>query len=1233
MTTGPPATIFISYATADGADAAADLRRDLTERGFCIWQDIAALQGGRDWWTQIEAALKSTALQHVVLLLTPAALSRPVIRDEIHLARQQGKTLIPVRATGFDDYAKLPRHIGQVLDLDKPEHHATFLSMITGPSLQKPVPMMISAPPADYVARTAEIDALKALLLASETKEAVAITAALRGTTGYGKTTLARALAYDPDIRDAYFDGTLFVELGQQGRGRIVALIADIIGLIDPDRRRDFATIDGAKTALGEALGNRKFLFVIDDVWNRGDLMPFLHGGPSTTRLITTRFAGELPSDVVQERVSAMTGGADGEAWQMLAAGLPTDQVAANKPALVALAERRHNWPQALRLANGFLRTRMGLSKHDARARSGPRPVPGSLADAIKAANAGLDARGGTALDPNRLKPTGDDAERYEQRHTSVAEGMALNLSLLDETNRARFAELVVFPEDVDVPIGMAARLWAETGGLDRHDTESLLVACDDASLLHDLDFSSDTFRFHDSVREYLHDRAGAAGLVAQHKRLIQAMGDMGGATAALAGEADYFYRYVPEHLAGADDRKTLDALLLDPGWLQAKLDATGSPQALVADYERHGKGQMQNFIGRTLRLTTGICARDRSQLLPQLVGRLMSCADPAAPAFLASARRLIQPPALVTQTLSLTPPGAESARLEGHGWQVAALLLLPDGRLASASWDRTIRLWDLRSGAEAAILEGHSKRVGALTLLPDGRLASASWDATIRLWDVKKCTETHRLEGHTMEITALTLLPDGRLASGSGDTTIRLWDLGTGVEAARLRGHAKGVTALTVLPDGRLASGSSDNTILIWDVGKGDAISLLKGHTRGVTALKLLADGRLASASSDKTIRLWDLESGAETGRLEAHTAGVTALTQLSDGQLTSASWDTTIRLWDVKTGVENACLEGHTDWVTSLTPLSDRRLASGSSDTTIRLWDLEFCTETARLEAHTAGITALTLLPVGRLASASWDATIRLWDVKTGAETARLNGHTSVITSLTLLPDGRLASGSGDKTIRLWDLRTGVETARLSGHAAGITALTLVADGRLASASDDNTIRLWDVRSGLETARLDGHSTAIMTLLPDGQLASATSDRTILLWNLVAGTETARLQAHTSGVTSLKLLSAGLLASGSSDTTIRLWNLTSRAELACLVGHTDTVLALAELADGQLASGSQDRTIRLWDSRTGHEIIRLEVDAPVLCLCALPSLNGSGRRLVAGDEIGRLHWLEIVE
>ena len=93
-----------------------------------------------------------------------------------------------------------------------------------------------------------------------------------------------------------------------------------------------------------------------------------------------------------------------------------------------------------------------------------------------------------------------------------------------------------------------------------------------------------------------------------------------------------YFYLYRPHHLAEAGERETLDALLLDPSWLKAKLAATANPAALVADYDQYGVGELQNFIGRTLRLTTGICARDQRQLIPQLLGRMMGTAKLSAP-------------------------------------------------------------------------------------------------------------------------------------------------------------------------------------------------------------------------------------------------------------------------------------------------------------------------------------------------------------------------------------------------------------------------------------------------------------------------------------------------------------------------------------------------------------------------------------------------------------------------
>ena len=251
-----PGRTFISYSRKDGAEFAAWLRDWLTERDLSVWQDIVTLEGGRDWWSQIEDALKSTALQHFVLVVTPAALASPVVRREIRLARQEGKTVCPVRGPGLTDLGHLPRWLGQIYDLDLSEHQTTLIRVLQDVSRQKHVPMMAPEPPEDFVPRPAEFDALKAHLLDTKGDAVAGITAALKGAGGYGKTTLARALAHDPDIQDAYFDGILWAELG--GRSdRLLATLSDLIVLLTGERP-GLDTISAAAVKLGEALGDRQ---------------------------------------------------------------------------------------------------------------------------------------------------------------------------------------------------------------------------------------------------------------------------------------------------------------------------------------------------------------------------------------------------------------------------------------------------------------------------------------------------------------------------------------------------------------------------------------------------------------------------------------------------------------------------------------------------------------------------------------------------------------------------------------------------------------------------------------------------------------------------------------------------------------------------------------------------------------------------------------------------------------
>jgi WD40 repeat protein len=312
--------------------------------------------------------------------------------------------------------------------------------------------------------------------------------------------------------------------------------------------------------------------------------------------------------------------------------------------------------------------------------------------------------------------------------------------------------------------------------------------------------------------------------------------------------------------------------------------------------------------------------------------------------------------PAPIISTATSPPDFVLDRTFKAHNGWVTSIAFSPDGRrLASGSWDRTLKIWEVSTGEQLSAIAGKMKEVEALTFSRDGNLmATENSSNTATLRDPTTGQEIRVFASDkplgvlgSNWVYSIAFSPDGRwLASGIDDKTVRLWDVKTGQKVRDLTGLRRPVIYIAFSPNGRLlATGDDEKTIRIWDPVSGEQVYKLSGHKKPVYAVAFSSNGRwLASASADKTVKLWDLASGREVRTLAGHGNAVTSLAFSHDGRwLVSGSWDKTLKVWDVETGREVQTLAGHDHAVYSVAFDSGGRwLASGSEDGTIKLWRL---------------------------------------------------------------------------------------------------------------------------------------------------------------------------------------------------------------------------------------------------------------------------------------------------
>ncbi len=292
---------------------------------------------------------------------------------------------------------------------------------------------------------------------------------------------------------------------------------------------------------------------------------------------------------------------------------------------------------------------------------------------------------------------------------------------------------------------------------------------------------------------------------------------------------------------------------------------------------------------------------------------------------------------------------------LTGHTAAIKAVALSPDGKLlVSASDDKTIVLWDIKTGKILHTLTQHSGAVTAVVISLDGKLlVSASTDKTIKFWQLPTGFLLRTLTGHNGAITALTITPDGKtLVSGSADKTLKLWNLRTAQLQQTWEGHTHPVSCVTHSPDGKIiASGSDDRTIKLWNLRNGTVKATLTGHQERIEAVAIASDSQtLASGSRDKTIQTWQLDTGTRLATPKEHLNGFQAIGYLplppslnpQDGHiLISGSEDKTLKIWHQETGNLLHTFTGHTDSITCFALSSKgQTIISGSNDKTLKIW-----------------------------------------------------------------------------------------------------------------------------------------------------------------------------------------------------------------------------------------------------------------------------------------------------